>query len=172
VFCSYIIRFNAFYPLKRWEQYKSKLVKSPERVMYEKNELLPCVKFYDPPCYFNYFMLSLYLFYFGQFVRKMTQLWKEGLRRAMLVRCRVFISITTKNISKLYKMLPIKLTGRFSRWFSIAMFSCYCVTNSLSLSVRSSPRHITPLMFFLRFWRLLTWHNLWKSIVRLFSVAP
>ncbi|KAL2563608.1 hypothetical protein AAZV13_20G202301 [Glycine max] len=45
----------------------------------------------------------------------------------MLMRCRVFISITTKNISKLYKMLLIKLI------------------------VCSLPRHIKLPMFFLRF---------------------
>lgn len=47
------------------------------------------------------------------FFRRMIQPWWEGLKKVMHEKCRVFISITTKNTSKHCKMLLIKLTGKF-----------------------------------------------------------
>lgn len=57
--------------------------------------------------------VSVYKFIF----RKMIQLWSEGLKKVMHVKCRAFTSITTRSTFKLCKMLLRKQIGGYSGLF-------------------------------------------------------
>ncbi len=68
------------------------------------------------------------LFHSSVLFRKMKQHWQER-QRAMLLKCRNFISITTKSICKLCRVLLINMTG----WFSERMMSSWLLSWRLAL---------------------------------------
>lgn len=93
---------------------------------------------------------------------------QEG-RKVMLVKCKVFINITTKNIFKLCRRLLIKLIGMLS-WdlihFSDDLLETVLFDGIFPNSELSLQKRIKQLLFSLRSWKLSIWQNLLKLLMR------